>query len=68
MEIWDAYDKDFNKISNMTLIREEPIPDGLFHLVSDIIVKHNDGSYLLMQRDKRKHFGGMWEATASGSA
>ena len=68
MEIWDAYDKDFNKISNMTLIREEPIPDGLFHLVSDIIVKHNDGSYLLMQRDKRKHFGGMWEATAGGSA
>ena len=68
MEIWDAYDKDFNKISNMMLIREEPIPDGLFHLVSDIIVKHNDGSYLLMQRDKRKHFGGMWEATAGGSA
>ena len=68
MEIWDAYDKDFNKISNVTLIREEPIPEGLFHLVSDIIVKHTDGSYLLMQRDKRKHFGGMWEATAGGSA
>ena len=68
MEIWDAYDKDFNKISNVTLIREEPIPEGLFHLVSDIIVKHTDGSYLLMQRDKRKHFGGLWEATAGGSA
>ena len=68
MELWDAYDKDFNKISNVTLIREEPIPEGLFHLVSDIIVKHTDGSYLLMQRDKRKHFGGMWEATAGGSA
>ncbi len=68
MEVWDAYDKDFNKISNVTLIREEPIPDGLFHLVCDIIVKHNDGSYLLMRRDKRKHFGGMWEATAGGSA
>ena len=60
MEVWDAYDKDFSKISNVTLIREKPIPDGLFHLVCDIIVKHNDGSYLLMQRDKRKHFGGMW--------
>ncbi len=68
MELWDAYDKDFNKISNVTLIREEPIPEGLFHLVSDIIVKHTDGSYLLMQRDKRKYFGGMWEATAGGSA
>ncbi len=68
MEVWDAYDKDFNKISNMILIREEPIPEGIFHLVCDVIVKHNDGSYLLMQRDKRKHFGGMWEATAGGSA
>ena len=68
MEVWDAYDKDFNKISNMILIREEPIPEGIFHLVCDIIVKHKDGSYLLMQRDKRKHFGGMWEATAGGSA
>ena len=26
------------------------------------------GSYLIMQRDKRKHLGGMWEATAGGSA
>ncbi len=68
MELWDAYDKDFNKIKNRTLIRGERIPEGLFHLVCDILVKHTDGTYLLMQRDKRKHFGGMWEATAGGSA
>ena len=35
---------------------------------SAIIVRHADGSYLVMQRDKRKHLGGMWEATAGGSA
>lgn len=68
METWDAYDKDFNKIHNATLIRGEAIPEGLFHLVCDIIVKHTDGSYLLMQRDRCKQFGGMWEATAGGSA
>ena len=68
MELWDAYDEDFNKISNVTLIRGEPIPEGVFHLVCDIIVRHTDGSFLLMQRDERKHFGGMWEATAGGSA
>lgn len=68
MEIWDAYDKDFNKIEGVFLIRGEPIPDKCFHLVSDIIVQHNDGSYLLMQRDARKHLGGMWEVTAGGSA
>ena len=44
MEIWDAYDKDFNKIEGVLLIRGEPIPDKCFHLVSDIIVRHNDGS------------------------
>lgn len=68
MEIWDAYDKDFNKIPDVTLIRDEEIPNGMFHLVCDVIVKHTDGSYLLMQRDKRKAYGGMWEATAGGSA
>ncbi len=68
MEVWDAYNKEFEKIEGMTLIRGEAIPDGFYHLVSDIIVKHIDGTYLLMQRDSRKHFGGMWEATAGGSA
>ena len=68
MELWDAYDKAIHKIEGMTLIRGEAIPDGCFHLVCDIIVRHTDGSYLLMRRDPRKHFGGMWEATAGGSA
>lgn len=68
VEIWDAYDRQFNKIKNVTLIRGEAIPDNMYHLVCDIIVKHNDGTYLLMQRDYKKHFGGMWELTAGGSA
>ena len=68
MEIWDAYDRNFNKIDGMTLERGKETPDGVFHLVCDIIVRHTDGEYLLMQRDSRKHFGGMWEATAGGSA
>lgn len=68
MELWDAYDGDFNKIENMTLVRGESIPKGVFHLVCDVIVKHSDGTFLLMQRDFRKHYGGLWEATAGGSA
>ena len=56
-ELWDAYDKKFNKIENTTLVRGETIPDGIYHLVSEVIVKHTDGSYLLMQRDLRKHHG-----------
>lgn len=68
MELWDAYDANFHEVKDVTLIRGEPIPDGLFHLVCDVIVKHADGDYLLMQRDSQKHYGGMWEATAGGSA
>ena len=68
MEVWDAYDREFHKIDGITLVRGESIPEGCFHLVCDVIVKHTDGSYLLMQRDRRKDFGGMWEATAGGSA
>lgn len=67
MELWDAYDRDFNKIEGIVLERG-PVPDGIYHLVCDIAVKHIDGTFLLMQRDYKKHFGGMWELTAGGSA
>ncbi len=68
MEIWDAYDKNFKKIPNIELVRGNAIPNGLFHLVGEVIVRHTDGQYLLMQRDPRKHYGNLWEATAGGSA
>ncbi len=68
MELWDACDKNFNKLAGVTLYRGEEIPKGMYHLVSDVIVKHTDGSWLIMQRDYRKIYGGMWEATAGGSA
>lgn len=68
MELWDAYDKEFHLIEGVTLKRGEKTADGIFHLVCSIIVRHTDGDYLMMQRDARKHYGGMWEATAGGSA
>lgn len=67
MELWDAYNRDFEKIENQSLIRGEEIPDGLYHLVCDVVVKHVDGTYLLMQRDNRKMHGGKWELSAGGS-
>lgn len=68
VEIWDAYDRQFNKIDKVKLVRGQDIPDGVYHLVCETIVKHTDGTYLLMQRDFNKHYGGMWELTAGGSA
>ena len=68
MEIWDAYYADGTP-AGCDLVRGEPIPEGLYHLVSDILVRHRDGDYLLMQRDPRKpNYGGCFEATAGGSA
>ncbi len=50
------------------MFRGNPIPDGLFHIVSEVLVKHKDGSILVMQRDwhKEEH-AGLFEASASGS-
>lgn len=68
MEIWDGYLAD-GSLGNRDLVRGEPIPEGLYHLVSEILVRHVDGDYLLMQRDFRKpNYGGFYEATAGGSA
>ena len=68
MELWDAYDRDGN-MTGGTLIRDEAIPEGLYHLVCEALVRHADGSYLCMQRDFRKPaYPGCWEATAGGSA
>ena len=67
-EKWDAYDSSFNKIENLILERGQKLPRDVYHLVGEIIVKHIDGTFLLMQRDFAKHMGGMWELTAGGSA
>ena len=68
MEIWDAYLPD-GSLAGCDLVRGEPIPGWLRHLVSEILVRHTDGDYLLMQRDHRKpNYGGYFEATAGGSA
>ncbi len=68
MELWNAYNINGLRIDGVTLVRGEPIPDGCFHLVCEILVQHTDSDYLLTQRDSRKHFGGYWEASAGGSA
>lgn len=68
MEIWDAY-RENGTLAGCDLVRGSDIPKGLFHLVSEVLVKHKDGTYLLMQRDWRKpNYPGLYEASASGSA
>ncbi|MCR4939406.1 MAG: NUDIX domain-containing protein [Treponemataceae bacterium] len=70
MELWDAYNSNFETIEGLTLVRgqEDKIPSGVYHLVCHVLVRHKDGTYLLMQRDPRKPYPNMWEASAGGSA
>lgn len=68
MEKWNAYTKD-GRITDTELIRGEPIPKGLYHLVCEVLVRHEDGSYLCMKRSMEKpNYPGYYEATAGGSA
>ena len=68
MELWDAYSKDEELIGG-TLVRGEEIPQGQYHLVCEVLVRHMDGSYLCMKRSSQKpNYGGWYEATAGGSA
>lgn len=65
MEIWDAYLED-GTLAGSDLTRGSEIPHGLFHLVCEVIVRHIDGSYLLMQRDYNKiNYPGLYEASAA---
>lgn len=68
MEIWDLYTADGQR-TGRTIARGEKRPGGLYHLVCEVLVRHTDGSYLLMRRSpEKKIYPGCWEATAGGSA
>ena len=67
-EIWDGYFADGTP-AGVDIVRGEKIPDGLYHLVSEILVRHQNGDFLLMLRDPSKpNFGGFYESTCGGSA
>ena len=68
IECWDAYDCNENEIG-FDLIRDEPIPKDMYHLVSEVLASHEDGSFLIMKRDLQKQsYPGLYEASAGGSA
>lgn len=68
MEIWDGYNAD-GTLAGIDIIRGESMPEGIYNLVCEILVRHIDGDYLLMRRDLNKPaFPGFYEATAGGAA
>ena len=72
MEIWDLYDRDGKKTGETwerSYCSFKKIPEGKYHMVVDILIKHVDGTYLLTKRHPDKDvYPGFWEASAGGSA
>ena len=70
MEIWDLYDEQGRKTGETwERSRAREIPEGRYHIVCDILIRHQDGDFLLTLRDSRKEvYPGCWEASAGGSA
>ena len=72
MEIWDLYDKNMNplhKTWERRKSRKQGIPEGEYHIVCDLLIRHADGDFLLTRRDLNKEIApGLWEASAGGSA
>ena len=71
-EIWDLYDGDGNRTGE-TFVRAfgnyKTIPLGRYHLTVDLLVLHEDGTYLLTKRsDDKDIYPGYWEASAGGAA
>ena len=48
MELWDGYNENEEKIG-IDIVRGSKIKNGVFHAVVNVIVYHDDGTYLLMQ-------------------
>lgn len=61
-ELWDAYDREGNLLG-FDLVRGEPVPEGAYHVVVEVLAVTNDGRILLTQRHPDKGWGGCWEYT-----
>lgn len=67
-ELWDAYDRDGNRTGEV-LVRGEPVPEGRYHMVCEVLVRHVEGDYLCMIRSREKPNYPLYpECTAGGSA
>lgn len=61
-ELWDLYNSHGEPLSE-THERGTPLPDGKYHLVSNILPVNAKGQILITKRHPNKNFGGMWETT-----
>ena len=56
-ELWDACDREGNPLG-FDLVRGEPVPAGVWHLVAEIYSVTRDGRVLVTKRHPDKSWGG----------
>ena len=61
-ETWDAYDKCGNKLG-FDQFRDEPIPEGVYHIVVEIYTVTENNEVLITQRHQNKPWPLKWEVT-----
>ena len=61
-ELWDAYDREGNLLG-CDLVRGEPVPGDVYHLVAAPLAVTTDGRVLITKRHPDKPWGGYWEYT-----
>lgn len=61
-ELWDAYDREGHPLG-FDLVRDEPLPEGAWHLVAVVFTVTPDGRILVTKRHPDKAWGGYWEIT-----
>lgn len=62
MELWDLYTEN-RELTGRTHIRDEKLPEGLFHIVVHVWIRNSRGEYLISRRAaSRPMFPQMWES------
>ena len=68
MEAWDLYTQDRVK-TGQTMLRGDPVPEGLFHLQVHVCIFNEQGEMLIQQRQTTKRwYAGLWDYSVGGSA
>ena len=68
MEAWDLYTQDRLK-TGQTMLRGDPVPEGLFHLQVHVCIFNEQGEMLIQQRQTTKRwYAGLWDYSVGGSA
>ena len=68
MEAWDLYTQDRVK-TGQTMLRGDPVPEGLFHLQVHVCIFNEQGEMLIQQcQSTKRWYAGLWDYSVGGSA